>query len=172
MDGRKWQTTDRWTKIKLQILSANTVSIGIGKSLMETRTIDVIVILVRNTILKLIIGTVVKDLNGDNEMDLDKLIEMEQEKASIHQQVFDTHVLYNGVTLEEIYADDTEIIDEQLSNHQYMADTHKEIAKYLNQIRDVKRLMNKWADNGDNNTLDDHIRSLVNLAYILDIPLR
>ena len=51
-------------------------------------------------------------------MSIDDAIEINKARADYHKKVIDTHIINNNYTLEELFCDDTEIIEEQLAMHQ------------------------------------------------------
>ena len=66
----------------------------------------------------------------------EEVIKQEIKVAEESQKVVDTHIVFtdddgDGVSVEEIYADDTEIIDAHLLHYQFCADYHKFIAEQL-----------------------------------------
>lgn len=47
-------------------------------------------------------------------MTIEEIIVKEQEMSEIFQKTVDTHMVSENVSLEELYCDDTEIIEEEL----------------------------------------------------------
>lgn len=81
------------------------------------------------------------------EISREDAIKKELKVAEESQKVVDTHIVFvddsgNNVSVEEIYADDTEIINAHLSNYQYCADYHKFIAEELQKLEKVEQIVN------------------------------
>ena len=73
------------------------------------------------------------------KMTIDEIIKQEYEIAAEFQNVVDTHIVNNsGVTIEQMCADDTEVINEHLQRYQDEADYHKQIADTLNKYQKIK----------------------------------
>lgn len=71
-------------------------------------------------------------------MTIDEAIERAVEVAEEYQRVADTGIVFNDVTIDMLYCDDTEVIEEHLANYQRCADEHRQLAKWL---KDYKRLL-------------------------------
>ena len=73
----------------------------------------------------------------------EEVIKQEIKVAEESQKVVDTHIVFtdddgDGVSVEEIYADDTEIIDAHLLHYQFCADYHKFIAEQLEKLEKIE----------------------------------
>ncbi len=60
-------------------------------------------------------------------MSIDEIIANEQEIFKMYQKTVDTHIVSEDLTLEELYGDDTEIIEKELKWYQKHADFHNQI---------------------------------------------
>jgi len=70
-------------------------------------------------------------------MTLDEAIKDMETIAEENQRVVDTGIVFDDVTIDMLYCDDTEVIEEHLANYQRCADEHKQLAEWL---KDYKRL--------------------------------
>ena len=68
-------------------------------------------------------------------MTLDEAIEHEEELAKINQRVVDTGIVFDDVTIDMLYCDDTEVIEEHLANYQRCAEEHKQISEWLKELK-------------------------------------
>ena len=64
-------------------------------------------------------------------MTLDEAIQRENKSAEANQKIVDTEIVFDDVSLSQLYCDDTEVIEEQLSNYRKYAEYHKQIAEWL-----------------------------------------
>lgn len=71
-------------------------------------------------------------------MTLDEAIEHEEELAKINQRVVDTGIVFDNVTIDMLYCDDTEVIEEHLANYQRCAEEHKQISEWLKELKRLK----------------------------------
>lgn len=71
-------------------------------------------------------------------MTIDEAIKRMEELAEEAQKVVDTHYFSDTVSIDEIYCDDTEIIEEQLAGYQKAAEDYSQLAEWL---KDYKRLL-------------------------------
>ena len=70
-------------------------------------------------------------------MTLDEAIKHAEEVAEENQRVVDTGIVFDDVTVDMLYCDDTEVIEEHLANYQKCAEQHRQLAEWL---KDYKRL--------------------------------
>ena len=73
-------------------------------------------------------------------MTLEEAIKDIETIAEENQRVVDTGIVYDDVTLDMLYCDDTEVIEEHLANYQMCAEKHRQLAEWL---KDYKRLLEK-----------------------------
>ena len=70
-------------------------------------------------------------------MTLDEAIKTEENIAEENQRVVDTGIVFDDVTIDMLYCDDTEVIEEHLANYQRCAEEHRQLAEWL---KDYMRL--------------------------------
>ena len=68
-------------------------------------------------------------------MTLDEAIQRENKSAEANQKIVDTEIVFDDVSLSQLYCDDTEVIEEQLSNYRKYAEYHKQIAEWLELLK-------------------------------------
>ena len=101
-------------------------------------------------------------------MTLDEAIQRENKIAEENQKIVDTEIVFDDVSLSQLYCDDTEVIEEHLSNYRKCAEYHKQIADWLEElvmlrldscmIHMPERL--HLVENGYNKALDDFAEKL------------
>ena len=67
-------------------------------------------------------------------MTLDEVIQRENKIAEENQKIVDTQIVFDDVSISELYCDDTEVIEEHLSNYKKCAEYHKQIADWLEEL--------------------------------------
>ena len=73
-------------------------------------------------------------------MTLDEAIQRENKIAEENQKIVDTQIVFDDVSISELYCDDTEVIEEHLSNYKKCAEYHKQIAELLEELQMYKSL--------------------------------
>ena len=101
-------------------------------------------------------------------MTLDEAIQRENKIAEENQKIVDTEIVFDDVSLSQLYCDDTEVIEEHLSNYRKCAEYHKQIADWMEElvmlrldscmIHMPERL--HLVENGYNKALDDFAEKL------------
>lgn len=76
-------------------------------------------------------------------MTIDEVIKRAEETAKHHEDIIETGLIFDDVTIDEFYADDTEIIDEYLNNCRSCADEYHQIAEWLKELKELKRKPNE-----------------------------
>lgn len=71
-------------------------------------------------------------------MTLDEAIKRMEEIAEEAQKIVDTHYFSNTVSIDEIYCDDTEIIEEQLAGYQKAAEDYSQLAEWLKELKQLR----------------------------------
>lgn len=89
-------------------------------------------------------------------MTLDEAIKHAEEAAEENQRVVDTGIVFDGITIDMLFCDDTEVIEEHLANYQRCAEEHRQLAEWL---KDYKRLLEQVP-------CEDAIRRQAVLEYI------
>lgn len=72
-------------------------------------------------------------------MTLNEVIERENKIAEENQKIVDTHIIFDDVTIDEMYCDDTEVIEEHLENYRKCAEYHKQVAELLEDYKHIKQ---------------------------------
>ena len=101
-------------------------------------------------------------------MTLDEAIQRENKIAEENQKIVDTEIVFDDISLSQLYCDDTEVIEEHLSNYRKCAEYHKQLAEWLEElvmlrldscmIHMPERL--HLVENGYNKALDDFAEKL------------
>ena len=71
-------------------------------------------------------------------MTLDEAIKQAEEVAEENQRVVDTGIVFDDITIDEFYCDDTEAIAEHLVSCETCSEEHRQLAEWL---KDYKRLL-------------------------------
>ena len=71
-------------------------------------------------------------------MTLDEAIQRENKIAEANQKIVDTEIVFDDVYLSQLYCDDTEVIEEHLSNYRKCAEYHEQIAEWLEELKTIK----------------------------------
>ena len=107
-------------------------------------------------------------------MTLDETIEREYKIAEENQKIVDTQIVFDDVSISELYCDDTDVIEEHLDNYKKCAEYHKQIAGWLEELKMYKSLSprelvsekqrsdrdieyHKGFNNGYNKAIDDFV---------------
>lgn len=109
-------------------------------------------------------------------MTIDEAIQRENNIAEENQKIVDTEIVFDDVSLSQLYCDDTEVIEEHLENYKKCVEYHEQIAEWLEELKAYKEtkcnksvyLANKSIDMidavnkgyayGYNNAIDDAIK--------------
>ena len=68
-------------------------------------------------------------------MTIDEAIEKESKIAKENQKIVDTQIVFDNVSISELYCDDTEVIEEHLSNYKKCAEYHEQLAEWLEELK-------------------------------------
>jgi hypothetical protein len=68
-------------------------------------------------------------------MTLDEAIKFVEEVAEENQRVIDTGIVFDDVTIDMLYCDDTEEIEKHLANYQECASEHRQLAEWLKELK-------------------------------------
>lgn len=71
-------------------------------------------------------------------MTIDEAIKIEENIAEKNQRVVDTGIVFDDVTIDMLYCDDTEVIEEHLSNYQKYTEEHRQLAEWLKELKKLK----------------------------------
>ena len=97
-------------------------------------------------------------------MSIDEAIEKESKIAKENQKIVDTQIVFYNVSISELYCDDTEVIEEHLSNYKKCAEYHEQIAEWLEELKAIKSdgftddLLNMGFTKGYHKALDDFVK--------------
>ena len=83
------------------------------------------------------------DRKRGKQMTIDEVIILYEGMAEANQKIVDTHRISDELTIDELYCDDTEIIEEKLALYKKDADNYRQLAEWL---RDYKRLLKQEQD--------------------------
>jgi len=73
-------------------------------------------------------------------MTIDEIIAKETEIAQEFQEVIDTHMVSEDMSLEEMYCDDTEVIQEKLERYKELSDYHSTIANTMCKYQEIRKI--------------------------------
>ena len=74
-------------------------------------------------------------------MTIDEIIKTEQEIVEEFQRTVDTHMVSENMSLEEMYCDDTEVIEEALERRKNLLDYHNTIANTMRKYQKIQELI-------------------------------
>ena len=81
-------------------------------------------------------------------MTIDEIIAKEQEMAEIFQKTVDTHMIREDLSLEKMYCDDTELIEEELKRCKELSDFHNTIANTMRKYQKITEIVKSWREVG------------------------
>lgn len=97
---------------------------------------------------------------------LDEAIQRENKIAEENQKIVDTEIVFDDVSLSQLYCDDTEVIEEHLENYKKCAEYHKKVAEWLEDYKRIKEEIGTgwWLKEHDrlvcNKVIDDFVNDL------------
>lgn len=114
---------------------------------------------------------------------IDEAIQKENKIAEENQKIVDTEIVFDDVSLSQLYCDDTEVIEEHLENYKKCAEYHKQITEWLTELKALRDGLNIKCDNlnealekgkkiGYNKAIDDCLKIVEWDGYTLDIKHR
>lgn len=77
-------------------------------------------------------------------MTIEEIIVKEQEMSEIFQKTVDTHMVSEDLSLEELYCDDTEIIEEEIKKCKELADVHNQIANIMRKYQKIEKIIRDY----------------------------
>ena len=77
---------------------------------------------------------------------IEEIIAKETEIAQEYQKVIDTHMVSEDMSLEEMYCDDTEVIEENLKRCKELLDYHNTIANTMRKYQKIEQIPSKRPD--------------------------
>ena len=69
-------------------------------------------------------------------MSIDEAIQRENKIVEENQKIVDTEIVFDGVSLSQLYCDDTEVIEEHLDNYKKCVEYHEQIVEWLEELKD------------------------------------
>ena len=101
-------------------------------------------------------------------MSIDEAIQRENKIAEENQKIVDTEIVFDDVSLSQLYCDDTEVIEEHLENYKKCAEYHKKLADWLEELKDYrdKNKMVVRVDVENMDSIKDKIEELSKYAEI------
>ena len=87
-------------------------------------------------------------------MSIDEAIQRENKIAEENQKIVDTEIVFDDVSLSQLYCDDTEVIEEHLENYKKCAEYHKKLAEWLEELKDMRNLDKTNFSDGYNRGID------------------
>ena len=91
-------------------------------------------------------------------MTIDEAIQRENKIAEENQKIVDTEIVYDDVSLSQLYCDDTEVIEEHLENYKKCAEYHKQLVDWLEELKDMRNLDKTNFSDGYNRGIDDFLK--------------
>lgn len=99
-------------------------------------------------------------------MSIDEAIQRENKIAEENQKIVDTQIVFDDVSLSQLYCDDTEVIEEHLENYKKCAEYHKKIAEWLEELKEnrialakASKALDANARLGYNKAIDDFVNA-------------
>ena len=71
-------------------------------------------------------------------LSIDEAIQIENKISEENQKIVDTEIIFDGVSLSQLYCDDTEVIEEHLENYKKCAEYHKQLSEWLEELKDYR----------------------------------
>ena len=96
-------------------------------------------------------------------LSIDEAIQRENKIAEENQKIVDTQIVFDDVSISELYCDDTEVIEEHLDNYKKCAEYHEQIAEWLEELKELRKYFNSTEigkyrfQKGYNNAIDEFI---------------
>ena len=72
-------------------------------------------------------------------MTIDEAIQRENKIVEENQKIVDTEIVFDGVSLSQLYCDDIEVIEEHLENYKKCVEYHKQLAEWLEELKFIKQ---------------------------------
>ena len=115
-------------------------------------------------------------------MTIDEAIQRENKIAEENQKIVDTQIVFDDVSLSQLYCDDTEVIEEHLENYKKCAEYHNNLAEWLEELKDYRdknkmvvrvdcenmdsikdkiEELSRYAENQYNKAIDDFVKAIV-----------
>jgi hypothetical protein len=76
-------------------------------------------------------------------MTIDEVIILYEGMAEANRKIVDTHCISDELTIDELYCDDTEIIEEKLALYKKDADNYRQFAEWLKELKQLRE-QTRW----------------------------
>ena len=86
---------------------------------------------------------------------IDEAIQRENKIAEENQKIVDTEIIFDDVSLSQLYCYDTEVIEEHLENYKKCAEYHKQLAKWLEELKSYRQQYLELCKKYGVNTIED-----------------
>ena len=77
-------------------------------------------------------------------LSIDEAIQRENKIAEENQKIVDTQIVFDDVSIPELYCDDTEVIEEHLDNYKKCVEYHEQIAEWLEELKAYRENSNGY----------------------------
>ena len=114
----------------------------------------------------MVVEKVVKGIWRVIDMTIDEAIEKESKIAKENQKIVDTQIVFDNVSISELYCDDTEVIEEHLSNYKKCAEYHEQLAEWLEELKAYRNhvfsgeMTQSMLKEERNKAIDDFVKAL------------
>ena len=113
-------------------------------------------------------------------MTLDEAIQRENKISEENQKIVDTQIVFDDVSISELYCDDTEVIEEHLSNYKKCAEYHEQLAEWLEELKFLRQWKSDIMDsfckydvssfeelvtNVRNKAIDDYMKTIRDIVF-------
>ena len=108
-------------------------------------------------------------------MSIDEAIQRESKIAKENQKIVDTQIVFDNVSISELYCDDTEVIEEHLSNYKKCAEYHEQLAEWLEELKSYRAsvfsgdMTQKMLKEEYNKAIDDLLEDANEMAIEVDV---
>lgn len=76
-------------------------------------------------------------------LSIDEAIQRENKIAEENQKIVDTQIVFDDVSLSQLYCNDTEVIEEHLLNYRKCVEYHKQLAELLEELKGYQEISKK-----------------------------
>ena len=88
-------------------------------------------------------------------LSIDEVIQIENKITEENQKIVDTQIVFDNVSISELYCDDTEVIEEHLLNYRKCAEYHKHLVKWLEELKSYRQQYLELCKKYGVNTIED-----------------
>lgn len=102
-------------------------------------------------------------------MTIDEAIQIENKIVEENQKIVDTEIVFDDVSLSQLYCDDTEVIEEHLENYKKCVEYHEQIVEWLEELKAYRENSNGYNKEDIelnrnamyNKAIDDFVKAIV-----------